>query len=373
LEGSGEREPGVAPELLSRDIDRVVEEIYAHVVKLKAVRGLSEGLRASGLVGRAGLGRPCCFYAVDSSFTAPPIEIAGGYLGVIQVAELVSGGSCTGSHRLRAYVEYHPNRDLTSVKARLYERMALLHALEARRRGAAGFDVALIDGGLLYRGGLEEYSYLSPEESGVVDEVASLTVRAFETAWETNTPLVGVLKRSYSRDLAALHGLRGVGLSDRVLMTMILEEGEYHVAGDYVSILRGLKSVFEKLEDEEGEEASLLRSRIQWLESIVNRYKVRVAERVKIVFYKPRSPRSLAVKAEVYEPRGWRISEVVEALMGSTGSTGFPIPLDYVDQMASITPAVRQLVYDLVKSKLSARDAELAEILMKLVNPQKPA
>ncbi|MEM0507101.1 MAG: hypothetical protein QXW58_07605, partial [Thermosphaera sp.] len=104
-----------------------------------------------------------------------------------------------------------------------------------------------------------------------------------------------------------------------------------------------------------------------------NRYKVRVAERVKIVFYKPRSPRSLAVKAEVYEPRGWRISEVVEALMGSTGSTGFPIPLDYVDQMASITPALRQLVYDLVKSKLSARDAELAEILMKLVNPQKPA
>jgi hypothetical protein len=43
-----------------------------------------------------------------------------------------------------------------------------------------------------------------------------------------------------------------------------------------------------------------------------------------------------------------------------------------VDSLAYIRPEIRRLVYELVYSKLSQKDINLARLLSSLVNPQKP-
>ncbi|MEM4912585.1 MAG: hypothetical protein QW579_00085 [Desulfurococcaceae archaeon] len=60
--------------------------------------------------------------------------------------------------------------------------------------------------------------------------------RASDIAKKTDTPIIGVLKRSYSRDISDLHGLIDLNINDRLLMTMILEPGQFYVQGTYGEI-----------------------------------------------------------------------------------------------------------------------------------------
>lgn len=363
---------GVIPELLTYEVDRVIEEIKNNVLKLRDAVKLREILNTRELIKKILEYRCVCFYAVDSSFTTPPIEIAGGYLSVIQVAELLAGETCSSSPVIRAYVEYHPNKDLTGVRARLHEREALVGALDKKKRGELKFDIALVDGEILYRGELEEYIRSHTEEEDIVNEVSKLTIEALKLAEETKTPIVGVMKRSYSRDVSVINGL-DIKLSDRVLMAKVLEVGEYYVLGNYNNVLEKLKTSRETASPGKVN-LKWLNARVRWLESLKKRYGP-YSERVNVVFYKPGTPpNTLAVKVEIYNPSSWSTEAVLGAVIGVTGSTGFPVPIDYVDRLSSLTAETRDLIYNLVKSKLSVivNDAEVVELLMRLINPQKP-
>jgi hypothetical protein len=312
-----------------------------------------------------------CVYAVDSGFTVPPIEIAGGYVWIIQVAEIVMGNSCGGPPRVRAYVEHHPDRDLAGVEAKVYEREALLKGLEAKRRGELGFDIAIVDGEVLTRYGEEVEAEVSGDALEIMKKATDYTVKALKIAWETGTPVVGVLKRSYSGDIKFSHGFFDLGFNDRAIASIILNHGEYLVLGSYGEIReRIIQRLREKLRD--GVPHPRAAARARWIEKILNSYRQH-AERVKVVFYKPMlSTVKLAVKTEVAEAGGWSVEKVVSALSKITGSTGFPTPLDYVDALASVRQDIKRLVYELLYSKLYQRNKELATLLSSLVNPQKP-
>ena len=94
-------------------------------------------------------------------------------------------------------------------------------------------------------------------------------------------------------------------------------------------------------------------ARLDWIEKIIVKYR-KHTERVKIVFYKPvLKTIELAVKAEVAESPGWGVEKTVSVLSGITGSTGFPMPLDYVDQLAHVRQETRRLIYELIYYKPS--------------------
>jgi len=68
-------------------------------------------------------------------YTVPPIEVAGGYIWIIQVAEIVMGDKYNSPPVLKAFVSYHRDRDLAGVQAKVYERKALHEALEKKKEG----------------------------------------------------------------------------------------------------------------------------------------------------------------------------------------------------------------------------------------------
>ena len=353
-------------------MDRVVEKILGSAGNVEMVYELGDLLRKEGLVKSfrdysGGL----CVYAVDSGFTVPPIEIAGGYVWIIQVAEVVMGNSCGGPPRIKAYVEHHPDRDLAGVEAKVYEREALLRALEAKRKGELGFDIAIVDGEVLTRYGEELEAEASGDALEIMRKATEYTVKALDIAHETGTPVVGVLKRSYSGDIKFSHGFFDLGLNDRTIASIILNHGEYLVLGTYVDLGKRItQQLREKFRDEAPHPRASARAR--WIEKILNSYRQH-AHRVKVVFYKPMlSTVKLAVKTEIAETSDWSVEKVVSALSKITGNTGFPTPLDYVDALASVRQDLKRLVYELVYSKLYQRNKELATLLISLVNPQKP-
>lgn len=373
METSEEIYVGVAPEIIYTQILKIIEDIVENTSKYREIEELKKEL-APYLKKIPGVMETCSF-AVDSSYSVPPIEIAGGYIGIIQVAEIIAGTKCNNPPVVKAYVEYHPIRDITGVKARLYEREHLVRALNRKRNNEMSFDIAFVDGEILYRGGLDSET-IGSEEIEIINQIVDKTKNALKLSSEIDTPIVGVLKRSYSRDISVLHGFPDLNINDRLLMTMILEPGQYYIQGTYKQIYAKYEAILRsnnihsKL-DQVGK--GRLRRRYEWISKLVNMSFPEYRENVFVVYYKPITPPgALAVKLEVYPTRNWNIDKIIVAVSSQTGSTGFPMPIDYVDSLSSISLEVKRLVYSLIKSLISQKDPELAELVTKLMNPQKP-
>ncbi|MEM4717463.1 MAG: DNA double-strand break repair nuclease NurA [Desulfurococcaceae archaeon] len=364
---------GVAPEIIYTKIAELVDQVIENTSRYREIEELRKTL--GPYIKKIHGSIETCSYAVDSSYSVPPIEIAGGYIGIVQVSEIIAGPRCNSSPIVKAYVEYHPVRDITGIKARLYEREHLIQALLKKKNNEAYFDLALVDGEILYRGGLDN-EVIGVEERDIVNQTVNKTKITLQIASETNTPVIGVLKRSYSRDITVLHGHIGLNINDRLLMTMILEPGQYYVQGTYKEIYEKYRAILGE-RDQYGElsqEATWrIRSRFNWIEKLVITYFPEYKDKILVVYYKPFTPPgALAVKLEVYPTRSWDIEKIIKAVASQTGSTGFPMIIDYVDTLSYISVDVKRLVYSLLKSLISERDPKLAELVTKLMNPQKP-
>jgi len=275
---------------------------------------------------------------------------------------------------LKAFVSYHRDRDLAGVQAKVYERKALHEALEKKKEGKIDFDIAIVDGEILTRYGEEEDVSITGETRELMEEAEELTRKALDLAWRIDTPIIGVLKRSYSSDLRVLYELFDIGLSDRVIASIILEHGEYFTIGTYKEYFEELQKprIREILDKLDRNIASRIQARYEWIRRIIEAYKEH-AGKVKVVFYKPALKTiNLAIKTEIAESSSWSVEKIVSALSKITSSTGFPLALDYVDQLSYVKYDTRRLVYELLYSKLSQKDIKLANLLLSLVNPQKP-
>lgn len=354
-------ELGVIPEILTEELDKLVEDIYEKTIGLREVWNLRDKLVVDKI---PDVSRKYCLYSVDSGFTAPSLEIVSGYFGIIIVSELISGDNCSYPPRCRAYVEYHPLRDLTSMKARYYERLSLRKVLGEKINNKVVFDIAILDGEILYRG-FEAWRVFR-EEKETARKIVEATNEVFEKSLETNTPIVGVLKRSYSKDLSIIYGLENIELNDRLVMTLLLKPGEMCIIGSYEDIY---KKYIEARENRKNDREYIY-VRTKWLRELRETYRDFFGE-VKVVFYKPENPpNALAVKTEIF-PSNWSIGEIVSVLNKTSGKTGFPITVDYVDYLSTIPYSVKELVLNMIKSKLSLRNTELGDLLMKYMNPQR--
>ncbi len=306
-----------------------------------------------------------CYVAVDSSFTNPAVELVGGYLGVVKVVVVHYGSRCGGgSVEAKAYPGLWFNADLTSSVARYYEKRTGVELLERKKHGKADFDVLLLDGDLIPR---------SLSSRGSVGElhqkIADYTSKIIELADSTDTAVVGVLKRSYSRDLVSIMGFSDLRLSDKAVMSLILKPSEYVVAGSHPEIYGELK----KLRGKPGVPGDWLEARLRWYEFIVRNMPRGFT--VKLAYYRaPATIYPVATKIEFVASGSLGEDELVSSLMQVSGETGIPVPVDYADSLSAITKELKQTVYQKLLAELSktagveARDAVL---LLSLTNPEK--
>ncbi len=370
---------GIAPELVEKVLDSVVKRIGRVASIARIAARVREKLVTSGSIGRIGTAPDLCYLAVDSSYTSPPLELVGGYLGIVFVASVMYGRSCrheTSGVELSAYVTYDPTRDLTRLEARLRERERAREALRRKSSGEIHFDVLVLDGEVIPRISPRMFTAVGGEPN-VVEEIIRRTDNMVLLAEKTGTPVLGVLKRSYSKDALAVlerdfaeRGLFSkVKLSDRAFFTYVLEPGELFVLGDYEKIT----SAYEHLVEEYGEafprEYALAKYRLRWFKYMKGR--TSAASKMRMALYRPSAGfSSAAVKVE-YCAAGLSDEEIVSSAAAVSEATGFPAPVDYADALSQIPGDARFTVYQLVLQRIGERNPEVAEKLFSLVNPQK--
>jgi len=359
---------GVAPEVVEKALGRAVRKIVEEVEKVRAlvegVRRAVESRRDLLRVGTAGPAEDLCYAAVDSSFTAPAVELVGGYLGIVLVVAVLYGSRCSsGGVDARAYTELWFNDDLTSTVARYYERVTARRLLERKRRGELDFDVLLLDGEIVPRT-LPLRRGLGAELLG---RVVDLTEEIARLADESDTAVVGVLKRSYSRDLVSILGFSNLRLSDKAVMSLVLRPGEYLVVGSHADIRREL----ENLRGRPGVREDWLEARLSWYRSTVDR--VPVSHAVKLSFYRaPRTLYPVATKVEYLTSSSLHEDAPLSSLIHVSTGTGIPAPVDYADRLSTITRELEQTVYRKLVAEI-AKNAGAKDVipLLSLTDPEK--
>ena len=361
---------GVAPEIVEKAIARTTSKLIAEIERARAliaeIRKAIEARRDLFTTGVARKPETLCYAAVDSSYTAPAIELVGGYLGIVVVASVLYGSKCgKNSVDAKAYTELWFNDDLTSTIARYYERITALKLLEEKKSGEVDFDVLLLDGEIIPRAlGRREGSTRE-----LLVKVVELTSRVLELADRTDTAVVGILKRSYARDIVNILGFHNIRLSDRAVMSLVLRPGEYLIAGVHSDIYSELR----KLRDKPGVKEEWLETRLKWYEVLVSNIPVGYA--VKLAFYKaPRTLYPIATKIEYLTSSTLTEEALLSSLVHISTGTGIPAPVDYADALSSITRELKQTAYQKLLAEIAKNvKAEARDILplLSLMNPEK--
>jgi hypothetical protein len=364
---------GVAPEVvekvLVRTASRLVKEVEKVRLRIAEIRRSVEARGDIFALRVVGDYERLCYATVDSSFTAPAIELVGGYLGIIAVVKALYGSRCGGGRRGSAgaevYTELWFNRDYVNEFAKYYERATALKLLEAKRGGGLHFDVLLLDGEIIPR------VWRGPGNEPLRVRAVEVTNRIIELADETDTAVAGVLKRSYSRDLVNILGFHDLRLSDRAVMSLALKPGEYLVAGSYSDLHREL----EKLRGRPGVDDEWLKARLEWYEGILQN--TPTGYEVKLAFY--RAPKTLyptATKVEYMTSSSLHEEVLISSLVHISTATGLPAPVDEADRLATstLTRELKQTVYQkLVAEVAKSTKASAKEVLplLSLMNPEK--
>jgi len=366
---------GVAPEIVSKVLSKTATKLAREVEKVRAyidrIRGAIESRRGldTFLIGRAGDYDRLCYASIDSSFTAPAIELVGGYLGIIAVVTVFYGSRCARDSRggvgAEVFTELWFNRDRVNDFAKYYERSAAVRLLEMKRRGEAYFDVLLVDGEIIPR--FLGKAAADPVKKKLVD----IAGRMLELADETDTAVVGVLKRSYSRDLVNILGLHDLRLSDRAVMSLVLEPGEYLVVGSYSYLHQEL----EKLRNMPDVDKNWLNARLEWCEGLLRN--IPSGYNVKLAFYRAlKTLYPTATKVEYVTSDSLHEDSLLSNLVKISTATGLPAPIDEADRLATatLTKEVRQTAYQKLVAEVAKNVGSSARDilpLLSLTNPEK--
>ncbi|KSW11907.1 hypothetical protein CF15_03665 [Pyrodictium occultum] len=250
-------------------------------------------------------------YAVDSAFPRSPLNLVGISMSMVTVALVRYSDRGTSIRRGRKLlVEYLGDieQDYVAALARLEERRYAVSVVDD-----AGLMV--VDGEILPRRGA----------SDLWVDVENLSLMLVKELSRRRVPLVGVLKRSYSAQMA---GVLGVRMSDKAVASIVLRRGEYLELPHPQETLASMGC--------------------------------------RIVFYKPLRGLAEAVKLELCSA-GHPVDQVVSMLARETGPTGLPWVIDLVDSVVKKEVARLAAIHQLLLSRLSrGRRHQLAYPL----NPQ---
>ena len=362
---------GVSPEIVDRALDRAVDKLFNEILKVVRIgESVRKSIESSGrfTIRYIGNSADLCYYAVDSSFTAPAIELTGGYLGIAVVSYTnygkTCGKTCVDS---KAFVDLNFVDDLTSIYARYYERRTALELLKAKDRGDISFDVLLFDGEVIPRI-LPSWRVRESKKSKLYRNIINVTEDIMELADRTDTAIAGILKRSYSRDIVNILGFKELKMSDRAVLSLVLKPGEYIIFGSYVE----LRDELLKLRESGDADSEWLRARMPWYDGIIQSM---AGHTVKLAFY--RAEKTLyptATKMEYITSNSLDEDTLISSIMKISIGTGIPAPIDYVDALSDIRGGLKYTIYQKILAELSKKltsDFDKAQLFLSLMNPEK--
>ncbi|MEL9998036.1 MAG: DNA double-strand break repair nuclease NurA [Sulfolobales archaeon] len=356
---------GVAPEVVEKVLGKTTTKLVNEIEKVRDIVSVIRDItRSKFTINTAKEFKELCYAAVDSSYTAPAIELIGGYLGIVVVSTVLYGLKCSKCMvDAKAYTDLWFSNDLTSIYAKYYERLTTLKLLKMKEGGELYFDVLLVDGELIPR------TSTTHLEKDILSKVIELTSKVIELADKTDTALVGILKRSYARDVTNILGFHDLRLNDRAIMSLILKPNEYLIVGAHCDIYDELRRLKGKL----GVNEEWLNARLRWYEILIRNIPIGYA--VKLAFY--RAPKTLyptATKVEYLTSNSLDEDALLSSLIHISTATGIPAPIDYADALSIVTRELKQTVYQKllveVAKKLRAEAKDILPILS-LMNPEK--
>lgn len=144
---------GVAPEVVEKVLGKTTTKLVNEIEKVRDIVSVIRDItRSKFTINTAKEFKELCYAAVDSSYTAPAIELVGGYLGIVVVSTVLYGLKCSKCIvDAKAYTDLWFSNDLTSIYAKYYERLTTLKLLKMKEGGELYFDVLLVDGELIPR------------------------------------------------------------------------------------------------------------------------------------------------------------------------------------------------------------------------------
>jgi len=365
-----EESVGVAPEIVEKALEQATGKLIDEIMKVRSlisnVRRAIERRADLLRIGRASEPEQLCYLSVDSGFTAPSVELVGGYLGIIIVATVLYGSRCgRSSVDSKLYAKLWFNEDLTEGVAKYYERLTSRRLLEEKSKGRLSFDVLLLDGEIVPRG----FASRIAGGEDVLSRTVEVTGEVLRLADKTDTAIVGVLKRSYSRDIVNILGFHELRLSDKAVLSLVLSPGEYLVAGNHIDIYNELL----RLRGKPGVNRRWLETRIRWYESLVNNMPEGYA--VKLAFYRAhRTIYPTSTKIEYVTSDSLDEDKLISSLMHVSAGSGIPAPIDYADVFSAVTRELRQTAYQKLLAEVAKRaSGESRDILslLSLMNPEK--
>jgi len=370
--------PRIVLESLDREVSNIAAKILRRLNDIRSMRKILEQRSERPLIKKTrDYNKNYCVLAIDTSFTSPPIELVGGRLGIINRAIVLFGDCPNSCVDLSSYVKFVEGEEYyIRFYSKILERAAIKKMLLDKKHGRTDFDVIIIDGELIprlppgYKGSEEKLSYR------LLAKIIKLTRDILKLAEETNTSIVGVIKRAYGIDLTVTLGLKRKifdkdyyekTINDKVVATYMLETGEWIEICTYRELYGLLKENAEKISD-----IRRLREKMRFLEKLDENIP-EVLDTI-IAVYKASTPTyfSIATKIEAY-PINYTIDEIISYLVKTTTVNGVPLPIDIVDRMASIKKGQEFVAQQQFYSHLTRllKDEKLAKSIAGLTNPEK--
>ncbi len=372
------------PLLLSiqSDVKKIIDA-GADSQVMSLISDLRRSLETSGLIKVIpSSSRPLNAYAIDSSYPTPPLELVGGVLSVLSYGYV---GYLNGTYDryMTGEVIFEDVSEFEKVitrRAQIRERELAIRLLRNKRRGRKNVDVIILDGEIP----IHPLPYNLPVEGGTLSYATKLIGDLMSLANTTSTPIIGVVKRVRSRLLSIILG-RCLPMNDKLIASLILNNGEYMILGKYSDILpQWVKINYSDCElrkrckgNDCKDIKELMNNRLN--EGLTNLERVfngsahpglSMLKDIDVIFYKPRNG-APAVKLEIYNPSNTiNIEQLVSYLESQTTDTGYPFLLDRVDEYVRLDSKILDYVRNLIIRGSKDLNSALLTMLQ-LTNPQK--
>lgn len=323
-----------------------------------------------------------CSVAIDTSFTTPPLELTGGKLIIIIKGHVLYGNCSVNIPKsdAKGYVKFiQEDENIASSLSKVIERKFVVDLLEKKKKHALNFDLIIIDGELFPRippGYVKKRKRIGEQSYRfkLYDKIMELTEKALKLADETNTTLVGVLKRVYGNDISILLKSPEIQLNDKVIASFMLEEGEFLDLDSYADIYsRLIELLAQKGNELPGSLKRKLNERAAWLSSTIRH--IDHVGSIRVTMYKGLTPAyfTLANKVEIWLSSELSYEDLMSYLSTITGVNGVPYPIDMVDSLCRITSNILFNAQQQLFCKLAEKigNKQLAMIIAGLTNPEK--
>ncbi len=372
--------PVVVVEGVDREAERIIKSYRVKaILEYKSV--FREKLNEKNMLKRISKysGLNPCILAIDTGFTSPLLELTGGRLLVVIRSHVFQGCSeLEGYSRCDSvgYVRFTELESIAPPLSKVYERDFIYSVLRDKKAGRNCVDIVLIDGELFPRIP-PGYIGRRVETSSVMklyNKILLLTEKILELAVETDTALIGVIKRSYGRDIAIRISDRNATLNDKALATYILERGEWIDLGRYPEIMSDLERFINTYNSVlSNREKRGLWERYRWISSVLR--SCSYASDIHVAVYKPYNPTyfQIASKIEYIPSNSYPQDKLLSYIASITGVNGVPHPIDLVDSMSMVRRELLYLIQQQLFQQLAklTGDRELALSIAGLTNPEK--